>query len=55
MIDKEMERIDALFRKMKAEPFVVSIFKRVDEVRERELRKAVKVMGLNLGRKNIKF
>jgi len=54
MIDKEMERIDALFRKMKAEPFVVSIFKRVDEVRERELRKAVKVLGAEPGSKEYK-
>lgn len=54
MIDKEMERIDALFRKMKAEPFVVSIFKRVDEVRERELRKAVKVLRAEPGSKEYK-
>ncbi len=44
MIDKEMKYMDALFRKMEAEPFVGSIFKKVDEVRERELRKAAKIL-----------
>ncbi|MDW0256888.1 MAG: glutamyl-tRNA reductase, partial [Nitrososphaeraceae archaeon] len=44
MIQGGMQNMDLLFRKIKAEPFVVSIFKIVDEVRNRELSKAVRLL-----------
>jgi glutamyl-tRNA reductase len=37
------------------EPFVVEIFKRVEEVRERELAKAIKIMGAKKGTKEYKI
>ncbi|MDW0223262.1 MAG: glutamyl-tRNA reductase [Nitrososphaeraceae archaeon] len=51
MIQGGMQNMDLLFRKIKAEPFVVSIFKIVDEVRNRELSKAVRLLGIKEGMK----
>ena len=51
MIQGGMQSMDLLFRKIKAEPFVVSIFKIVDEVRNRELSKAVRLLGIKKGMK----
>jgi len=51
MLDDEIDFIDNLFRKKRVEPFVVEIFKRVEEVRERELSKAVKLMSAKSGTK----
>ena len=51
MIHGGMQNMDLLFRKIKAEPFVVSIFKIVDEVRNRELSKAVRLLGIKKGMK----
>jgi glutamyl-tRNA reductase len=51
MIQGGMQNMDLLFRKIKAEPFVVSIFKIVDEVRNRELSKAVRLLGIKKGMK----
>jgi glutamyl-tRNA reductase len=55
MLDDEIDFIDNLFRKKRVEPFVVEIFKRVEEVRERELSKAVKLMSVKSGTKEYKI
>jgi glutamyl-tRNA reductase len=51
MLQDEIAYVDNLFRMKRAEPFVVSIFKSVDEVRERELNKAAKLLSLKRGTK----
>lgn len=51
MIQNGMQSMDLLFRKIKAEPFVVSIFKIVDDVRNRELSKAARMLGISKGMK----
>jgi glutamyl-tRNA reductase len=51
MIQNGMQSMDLLFRKIKAEPFVVSIFKIVDNVRNRELSKAARMLGISKGMK----
>ncbi|HEY6950262.1 MAG TPA: glutamyl-tRNA reductase [Nitrososphaeraceae archaeon] len=55
MIQNGMESMDLLFRKIKAEPFVVSIFKIVDDVRNRELSKAARMLGINKGMKEFEI
>jgi glutamyl-tRNA reductase len=55
MLDDEIDFIDKLFRKKRVEPFVVEIFKRVEEVRERELSKAIKLMSARSGTKEYKI
>ncbi len=55
MIQGGMESMDLLFRKIKAEPFVVSIFKIVDEVRNRELSKAARMLGIKEGMKEFEI
>ncbi len=55
MIQSGMQSMDLLFRKIKAEPFVVSIFKIVDEVRNRELSKAVRMLGIKKGMKEFEI
>ena len=39
LVKRELESADSTFRKMKAEPSIVSIFKSVDAIRQRELKK----------------
>ena len=51
MIQNGMQSMDLLFRKIKAEPFVVSVFKIVDDVRNRELSKAARMLGISKGMK----
>lgn len=55
MIQNGMQSMDLLFRKIKAEPFVVSIFKIVDDVRNRELSKAARMLGINKGMKEFEI
>ena len=55
IIQGGMQSMDLLFRKIKAEPFVVSIFKIVDEVRNRELSKAARMLGINKGMKEFEI
>ena len=55
MIQSGMQSMDLLFRKIKAEPFVVAIFKRVDEVRNRELSKAARMLGIKKGMKEFEI
>ena len=49
LIDGEMKSIDAIMKRMKAEPVVVSVFKNVDAIRERELKKALSILDKKLG------
>jgi glutamyl-tRNA reductase len=44
MIEDEMKSIDTIMKRMKAEPVVVSVFKSVDMIRERELKKALSML-----------
>lgn len=55
IIQGGMQSMDLLFRKIKAEPFVVSIFKIVDEVRNRELSKAARMLGIKKGMKEFEI
>ena len=55
MIQSGMQSMDLLIRKIKAEPFVVSIFKIVDEVRNRELSKAARILGIKKGMKEFEI
>lgn len=45
MIEGEIRSVDSMMKRMKAEPVVVSVFKSVDIIRERELRKALSMLG----------
>lgn len=49
LIDGEMKSVDTMMKRMKAEPVVVSVFKNVDTIRERELKKALSMLGKKLG------
>ena len=54
IINSEMESVDSLLKSRKVEPIVVSIFKSVDVIRERELKKALSIIGKSLGPKEAK-
>lgn len=49
LIDGEMKSVDAIMKRMKAEPVVISVFKNVDAIRERELKKALSMLDKKLG------
>ena len=49
LINGEMKSVDAIMKRMKAEPVVVSVFKNVDTIRDRELKKALAILGKKLG------
>jgi glutamyl-tRNA reductase len=55
MIQNGMQSMDLLFRKIKAEPFVVSVFKIVDDVRNRESSKAARMLGISKGMKEFEI
>jgi glutamyl-tRNA reductase len=44
IIDGEMKSVDSMMKRLKAEPVVVSVFKSVDTIRERELKKALSML-----------
>jgi len=54
IINSEMESVDSLLKSRKVEPIVVSIFKSVDVIRERDLKKALSIIGKSLGPKEAK-
>lgn len=54
LIDGEMKSIDAIMKRMKAEPVVVSVFKNVDAIRERELKKALSILDKKLGPEEVR-
>ena len=49
LINQEMKSVDMIIKRMKAEPVVVSVFKNVDTIRERELKKALTIIGKKVG------
>ena len=49
IIDAEMKMVDTILKRKEAEPIVVSIFKDVDGIRERELKKAISMLGHKIG------
>ncbi|HXV45075.1 MAG TPA: glutamyl-tRNA reductase [Nitrososphaera sp.] len=49
LIHDEMKSVDTIMKRLKAEPVVVSVFKNVDTIRERELKKAMSMLGKKLG------
>jgi glutamyl-tRNA reductase len=49
LIDDELKSVNSKIRRLKAEPAVVSVFKSVDAIRERELRKAMSMLGKKIG------
>ncbi len=48
LIDDEMKSFDTLMKRMKAEPVVMTIFRNVDKIREREVKKALNMIGKKL-------
>ncbi len=49
LIENEMKSVNTIMKRMKAEPVVISVFKNVDAIRERELKKALAMLGKKLG------
>jgi glutamyl-tRNA reductase len=49
IIDEEMKSVDSMMKRLKAEPVVVSVFKSVDQIRERELKKALSMLSSKSG------
>jgi glutamyl-tRNA reductase len=49
LIHEELKSVDTMMKRLKAEPVVVSVFKNVDAIRERELKKALSMLGKKLG------
>ena len=49
MIENEMKSADVILKRNRAEPTVVSIFKRVDTIRDHELKKALSLLGKAVG------
>lgn len=49
IIDSEMKSVDGMIKRLKAEPVIVSVFKSVDTIRERELKKALSMLGKKSG------
>ena len=45
LINDEMKSFDTVIKRMKAEPIVMSVFRNVDTIRERELKKAFTMIG----------
>ncbi len=49
IIDEEMKLVDIALKRKEAEPMVISIFKDVEKIREREFRKAISILGNKIG------
>jgi glutamyl-tRNA reductase len=49
IIDDEINSVDIILKRKKAEPIVVSVFKNVDIIRDRELKKALSMLGKKIG------
>jgi glutamyl-tRNA reductase len=54
LINDEMKSFDAVINRMKAEPIVMSVFRSVDTIRERELKKAFAMIGKKMAPEEIK-
>jgi len=44
-----MKLVDTVLKRKEAEPMVISIFKDVDKIRQRELKKAISILGTKIG------
>lgn len=49
IITEEMKLVDTVLKRKEAEPMVISIFKNVDKIRQRELKKAISILGTKIG------
>lgn len=49
IIYDEIKSVDTILKRKKAEPIVVSVFKSVDTIRDRELKKALSMLGKKIG------
>jgi glutamyl-tRNA reductase len=49
IIDEEMKLFGVALKRKEAEPMVISIFKDVDKIREREFKKAIAILGNKIG------
>lgn len=49
LIEDELKSVDTKMKRLKAEPTVISVFKSVDTIRERELQKAMSMLGKKIG------
>ena len=48
LINEEMQSFDTVMKRMKAEPVVMTVFRNVDNIREREVKKALTMIGKKL-------
>jgi len=49
LIKDELKSVETIMKRIKAEPVVVSVFKAVDTIRERELKRALSKLGKRVG------
>jgi glutamyl-tRNA reductase len=49
LIDIEMNSMHTMYKRKKADPIVDSVFKNVDTIRDRELKKALSILGKKIG------
>src|SRR5437588_8181054 len=55
IISEEMKLVDTVLKRKEAEPMVISIFKDVDKIRQRELKKAISILGTKIGPEECKI
>lgn len=55
LINDEMKSFDTIIKRMRAEPVVMSVFKNVDAIRARELKKALTMIGKQLAPEEAKI
>src|ERR671910_35423 len=55
LINDEMKSFDTIMKRMKAEPVVMTVFRNVDTIRERELKKALTMIGKKLAPEEAKI
>jgi glutamyl-tRNA reductase len=55
IIQDEMRNMDLILKRKKADPVVLSVFRNVDKIRERELNKALSILGSKIGPKESKI
>ena len=55
IIEDEMRNMNLILKRKKADPVVISVFRNVDKIRERELNKALSILGPKIGPKESKI
>lgn len=55
IIADEMRNMDLILKRKKADPVVISVFRNVDKIRERELNKALSILGPKIGPRESKI